>query len=118
MQFRRYTMLGLQDIDLGFAGRKTPGHPIHAALAALTPGSRLTARMQGDRLLLFSKDRPVAALSRAASAGWRDRIENIVFIQVVAMVRRTAEDGDPAYRRLYHSDCWEVPLVEIACRAE
>ena len=114
----RYTMLGLKDIDLGFAGRKTPGHPIHAALAALTPGSRLTARMQGDRLLLFSKDRPVAALSRAASAGWCDRIENIVSIQVVAMVRRIAEDGDPAYRHLYHSDCWEVPLVEIACRAE
>ena len=114
----RYTMLGLKDIDLGYAGRKSPDNPIHTALSALTPGSPLTVRKQGDRLLLLSENRPIAALSKAASAQWTGRTESIISIRVVAMIRRTAEDGDPAYKSRYHTNQWEVPLVEIKYRLD
>jgi len=112
----RYTLLGLKDIDLGYAGRRSPDHSIHVELAALTAGSPLTARQQGDRVLLLSGQRPVAALSRAASAQWKEKIAAILSIQVIAMVRRMAEDGDPSFRSRYHTRQWEVPLVEITWR--
>ncbi|MBW2328452.1 MAG: hypothetical protein JRF04_02350, partial [Deltaproteobacteria bacterium] len=112
----RYTILGLKDIDLGYAGRKSPKNPIHTALAALDPGCPLTLCKQENRLLLLSANCPVAALSKAASAHWTNRTENIISIQVVAMIRRSAGDGDPAYKPSYHTDQWEVPLVEIAHR--
>ena len=36
----RYRRLGLGDVFLGFAGYRGPDHPIHDAVAALTPGGR------------------------------------------------------------------------------
>jgi ATP-dependent DNA helicase RecQ len=112
----RYTILGLKDIDLGYAGRKSPNNPIHGALAALEPDNALTLSKQGNRLLLLSANRPVAALSKAASTHWANRTEDIISIQVVAMIRRSAQDGDPAFKSRYRTDQWEVPLVEIAHR--
>ena len=112
----RYTMLALKDIDLGYAGRKSADNPIHTALAALEPGSPLTLCKQENRLLLLSANRPVAVISKAASKYWADRTETVISIRVVAMVRRTAKDGDPAYRHLYRTEQWEVPLVEITHR--
>jgi ATP-dependent DNA helicase RecQ len=111
-----YTILGLKDIDLGYAGRKSPENPIHDALTALEPGSPLALCRQENRFLLLSANRRVAALSKAASTHWADRTENIISIQVVAMIRRSAGDGDPAYKPLYRTDQWEVPLVEITHR--
>ena len=107
---------GLKRHHLGYAGRKSANNPIHAALAALEPGSPLTLCKQKNRLLLLSANRPVAALSKAASTQWADRTKDIISIQVVAMIRRSAGDGDPAYKLRYHTDQWEVPLVEIAHR--
>ncbi len=112
----RYTMLGLQDIDLGYAGRKSADNPVHDVLATLEPGSPLTLRKQKNRLLLLSDNYPVAALSRTGSDYWFDKTEKIVSIRVVAIIRRSAEDGDPTYQHCYHTQQWEIPLVEIACK--
>jgi hypothetical protein len=79
-------------------------------------GRPLTLCKQGNRLLLLSANRPVAALSKAASTHWADKTKNIISIQVVAMIRRSAGDGDPAYKSRYHTNQWEVPLVKIAHR--
>ena len=35
---RRLQRLSLADVDLGFAGRQGPGHPVHNAIASLAPG--------------------------------------------------------------------------------
>ena len=40
----RHVRPGLQDVDLGFAGRKEEDDPIHGAIAALSPGDPLCAR--------------------------------------------------------------------------
>jgi len=112
----RSTLLGLKDIDLGYAGGKSPEHSVHAALAALRPGSLLTVQQQDNRILLLSERLPVAALSKTAAAQWLEKSGTILSIQVVAMIRRTAEDGDPAYKLRYQSTRWEVPLVEITSR--
>ncbi|GBE13342.1 ATP-dependent DNA helicase RecQ [bacterium BMS3Abin13] len=108
-----YTVLGLQDVNLGFAGRRPSHDPIHARLAALQPGDPLEFREQGDRLLLLSGHLPVAALSQKAAAEWRGRLDTVATIRVLAMVSRTREDGAPEFRKLYRTERWEVPVVEI-----
>ncbi len=111
---RRYCLLGLADLDLGYAGRMPAAHPVHAGLAALRTGDLLQARAQGDWVqLLDGSGLPVARLSRRGSAEWQPRLARIGAIRIVALLRRLRGGGDPAFRDLCRSPCWEVPLVEI-----
>jgi ATP-dependent DNA helicase RecQ len=112
---RRYRLLGPADLDLGYAGRLPPGHPIHARVAALDTGDPLWARAQGGRVLLADErgGPPVARLSRHASTEWLPRLQKVEAIRVAALIRRYRKDGDPALRERYRVDAWEVPLVEV-----
>ena len=111
-----YTSLGPDDLYLGFAGRFPAKHPIHAALAQLQPGSRLTlARVDEANLnLLDPHGTAVARLSQKAAATWRLRLESIREIRVLALGRRTPEqDPDEERRSRYQVAWWEIPLVEV-----
>jgi ATP-dependent DNA helicase RecQ len=111
---RRYRLLTLADLDLGYAGRFPPGHPVHARLAALAAGDPLQVCAEGGRVLLRSGDgEPVARLSRRGSAEWMPRLPEVRAAKILAMIRRRREDGDPAFRDTCCSDAWELPLVEI-----
>ncbi len=110
-----YTVLGLEDINLGYAGYFEEKHPIHAALANLKPGHRLTMH-QDNHGLGLSDDRGVciARLSRKAEAAWQNRLDAIREIRVLALVHRTAEqekDQDRLDRCRVNG--WEVPVVEV-----
>ena len=41
----RHILTSLQDVDLGFAGRRADNHAIHRAIAALSPGDALETRV-------------------------------------------------------------------------
>ena len=110
-----YEMLGLEDINLGYAGYFEVRHPIHAALAALGPGDRLCARKDHRGISLFNRQGVgVARLSRKAEALWSDRLNAIREVRVLAMVTRTAEqESEPARRQRCRVAEWEIPVVEI-----
>jgi len=94
-----------------------PDHPVHALLSGLQTGDRLAARPEGERVLLCEGEgRPVGRLSRHALAEWLPRLAKIERVEIVAMLRRRREDGDPAFREWLRSQTWEVPLVEIRLR--
>jgi ATP-dependent DNA helicase RecQ len=114
---RRYRLLTPADLDLGFAGRLPPDHPVHARLGALQTGDRLEPRAEGQRVLLCDGEGlALGQLSKRASADWAPRLGQVEGIKVIALLRRRREDGDPAYREHCRSDIWEVPLVEIQTR--
>jgi len=111
---RRYRLLTPADLDLGFAGRLPPEHPIHARLSALQTGDRLEPETRDQRVLLRDgAGLALARLSKRASAEWLPRLPRVETITVIALIRRRLEDGDPAYREHCRSNTWEVPLVEI-----
>ncbi|MEA3273895.1 MAG: RecQ family ATP-dependent DNA helicase [Pseudomonadota bacterium] len=113
----RYRLLTLADLDLGYAGRLVPGHPVHAHLAALKTGDELRARADGERILLNdAAGFTVARLSKNGSAEWPARLRQIDAIKVVALLHRRRGDADPDFRERCRSDTWEVPLVEIRVR--
>ena len=52
---RRYRRLSLRDVFLSFAGYRGPGHPVHRAIAALSPGDLLQVRVESDRWELLDR---------------------------------------------------------------
>ena len=108
-----YTILGMEDIDLSFAGRRSRLDPIHAQLSHLETGGQLSAELANDKMLLLKGNQPVAALSKQACNTWRDKINQIERLNIVAIVSRTKEDSREAYRARYKVQEWEIPLVEI-----
>ena len=110
----RYQMLGMKDLDLGFAGRKHPGHPIHQHLAALEPGMTLTAKADVSGISLYDpSDNRVAKLSQTASQTWLPRLSTIRQVRVIGLLQRTAKDETEAFRPQCRCEQWEVPWVEF-----
>jgi len=115
VQARRYELLGLDDIDVGYAGSKPQRHPIHAGLAELHPGSLLQVRVSKDgRVELFvGSGLCVARLSVSGSSRWRDKIERVREVRVLAIMRRYRKDEQPEYRDRIRCEQWELPVVEF-----
>lgn len=111
---RSYRLLGLPDLYLSFAGGFPASASIHRRLAALAPGAALELRQVGNAVhLCLPGQSVVAALSTEAAAAWRERLDQVEEIRVLALVERRAEDNEPAYRDRLRCDRWEVPIVEV-----
>ena len=115
--YRHYAILGLQDLDIGFAGSFKPEQPVHRQLAALVSGSLLSIRNHHGRAVLMTGDTIVARLSQKANPEWLPRLESIEQATVLAMINRYREDGSEDYQSRCKCGQWEVPLVEIMYRS-
>jgi ATP-dependent DNA helicase RecQ len=108
-----YQVLGLNEMDVGFAGSFEQHHAIHQQLAQLIPGQSLTLVNQGGHLMLQSNGIGIARIAKAAQTIWLSRLEKIERIVVIAMLKRSREDGCIEYQSRSKVDVWEVPLVEV-----
>ena len=115
-----YTVLGLEDIYLSYAGNRPSLDPIHQALAEV--GTNTTVMLNpigrtGIRVCDQS-GRELARLSKAAASRWRQARKNPTDdeTRVLAMVLRTKQDGEEEYRRNVKTDRWEVPILETRHR--
>ncbi len=118
-QMLEYAMLGMGDVYLDFAGLQASSSPIHAALAALTTGTRLKFSLAGQQIQLVSETgQPVAQLSRSATEEWRERVRKIVDVRVIALVIRRKEDNQEVlHQQRIKVPQWVVPLCEIVWKA-
>ena len=102
----------LQDVDLGFAGRRKKRHPIHRAISALTSGDRLETRItdRGRWLLLDADGTVVGRLAKGfrPPTGMRCRAAS-----VVAVVAWNRKDTDPKFHDSIRRDAWEVVVPEL-----
>ena len=115
---RRYAILGMRDINLGYAGRKEANSNVHKCLAGLRHGDVLELNMMGDRMILRDKHGTCAArLSETASKEWRERLPDVESARVLALIEWRKDDGEAEYSRMCQVDKWEVPLVEVIYRA-
>jgi ATP-dependent DNA helicase RecQ len=115
---RRYTILGYRDVHLDFAGRRNPRDRVHAELARLNHGDVLLMKSYADGVGLFAKNGTrVCALSQSAAAEWRDRLEAIESVRLLAVCVRRREDVEASdFRQQLKADTWEIPVVEIVHR--
>ncbi len=108
----RHVRPTLRDIDLGWAGRRPDGDPVHAAIAALSIGAPLTARVGQDRrwTLRDRTGRIVGRLARSwrAPPGLRCRAA-----EVFAVVGWSRAVADPKYHDAMKCEEWEVVVPEL-----
>ena len=114
-----YTMLGVGDIYLSYAGNKPSGHPIHQALAEAGTNTKVTLEPGSSVVqVLDLRGRELARLSKAAASRWRQARKNPTAdeTRVLAMVLRTKHDCEEKYQRYVKTDRWEVPILETRHR--
>jgi len=52
-------------------------------------------------------------LSVSGSSRWRDKIERVREVRVLAIMRRYRKDEQPEYRDRIRCEQWELPVVEF-----
>ena len=95
---RRYRRPALNEINLGFAGRRRARDPVHRAIAALSPGDPLKVRvLDGGRLELL--DRSGTAVGRLAKGFRPPPSTRCVAATVRAVVSWSREESEPSIGR-------------------
>ena len=108
---RRYHLCTLAEVDLGYAGRYPAGSLVHAAIARLKPGDALEFQERDSRLeLIDASGCAVGRLSRSFAMAPGLRVHSG---RVAAVIVRTREDGEVAYRHQYQCDAWELVVPEL-----
>jgi len=110
-----YTVHGLEDIYLSYAGNKRSEHPIHQALTKAGTDTTVTLKPIGTTGIRVCdpNGRELARLSKAAARKWlaqENRTNDKT--KVLAMVLRAKDDGEDKYRQQVKTDRWEVPILE------
>ena len=108
----RHVRLTLQDVDLGYAGRRRARDPAHATIRALSTGDRLHVRTESDGrwVLLDERNRVVGRLAGSFEppSGMR-----CCKASVFALVGWSREASDPKYHDAIKCDAWEVVMPEL-----
>ncbi|MCY3783490.1 MAG: RecQ family ATP-dependent DNA helicase [Chloroflexi bacterium] len=108
---RRYRRLSLRDVFLSFAGYKHRDHPVHRAIASLSPGDRLEVRIGSNRWELLDRDGTVVGrLARGFEAPDGVRC---TFARVLAVVTWDRERSEAEFRDRLQCDAWEVVVPEL-----
>jgi ATP-dependent DNA helicase RecQ len=114
---QQYLRLGLGEVDLGYAGRRVPQHPVHQAIAALAVGDalQLVADERGWTLQTVpaTQDGQGQVVGRLAKAFVLAANTRCVSAKVVALVTRWREDSEEEYQDRILVDEWEVVLPEL-----
>jgi ATP-dependent DNA helicase RecQ len=116
IQHCEYSILGLGEIFLSFAGIHPDGAPIHRALACLRPGDqvRLRANAKGIVEIVDSAKTVLGKLSQAGSRTWAPRLDACQQVRVLALIRRVPTPASETESQLeLRASSWEIPLLEI-----
>ncbi|MEO8279268.1 MAG: RecQ family ATP-dependent DNA helicase [Ideonella sp.] len=108
---RRYVTLGPADVDIGFAGRCGPGHPVHRAIESL---------QVGDEIVIA--ERRIESPERVAVGRLANRTEldpaSVAKAKVCGLMVRTREQTPAAHAEAVRVDRWEVVLMEVEIRGD
>ena len=108
----RHVQTTLQDVDLGFAGRRLDSDPIHGTINSLSIGAALTVHTRNDgRWELFDQNgRLVGRLSKSFEP---PREMQCLTAEVYAIVGWSREASDAQYHDSIKCDTWNVVVPEF-----
>ncbi len=111
---KKYEILGLNEIYMDYAGSFLPKHPVHGYLGGLTTGQCVFFRRNQSKMEIHDRSgRCLAMLSNEGADKWRKRLDHILEVRVVAMLRRNRDDPDENFQNRIKSDQWELPVLEV-----
>ncbi len=113
-RLRRFAIMGMRQLDIGYAGRSNENHPIHQNLRQLHVGDAVRIDLDKlQKLHVFHGQNPVARLSQSAHQTWLNQFATIRHANVIAMIERSKEQEDDAYQEQVRSERWELPIIEL-----
>ncbi|MCG2711256.1 MAG: RecQ family ATP-dependent DNA helicase, partial [Candidatus Omnitrophica bacterium] len=112
---KKYSLLGLEDFYMDYAGQKAETDIIHQSLASLEPGVNLEVRIDGsDIYFATQKGIRIAKLSKSAAEKWRQKNQTIEIIKVLGMSTRYESDVDEVmFKEKLRVKQWEIPFCEV-----
>ena len=111
---RRYEVLGLDQLYLDFAGRYAKSNAIHQNLTKLQAGDSVAFCQNHSKLEIHDTEGGcVACLSNEGANKWKERIDRIIDIRVLAVLQRTRDDSDDGFQQWTNVDEWELPVLEV-----
>jgi len=110
---KHYSLLGLKDFDLSYAGSFKQQHHIHTVLSQLSSGDSVSISKLNDKLVIQSDNTVIAALSKKSQPHWLDKVDRVRSIQIIAMVTRYKTDSEEQYQSRCKVEQWEVPMLEV-----
>jgi ATP-dependent DNA helicase RecQ len=111
---KKYELLGLNQIYLDYAGNFPQTHPIHGHLADLRTGQGVSFCQNNSRIEIHDcGGNCLARLSNEGANKWRERLDHILEVRVVAMLRRNRDDSDENFQKMIRADNWELPVLEV-----
>ena len=111
---KQYERLGLNEMFLDYAGRFPQADPIHHALARAETGTCVRFCPDGSKIDIRNpEDRCLARLSAEGTDRWLARLERILEVRIVAMLRRHRNDSDDSFQKWIMVDEWELPVLEV-----
>ena len=113
---RRYRRLSLRDVFLSFAGYRPPGHPVHRAIVALSPGDPLQLRVGSRRWELLDSNGTV--VGQLASGFEPPTSLRCTFATVMAIATWDRERSEPEFQNGLRCDTWEVVVPELVFEPE
>ena len=108
---RRYRQLNLKDVHLSFAGQRPSHHPVHAAIAALSPNDPLKIQKQYERWELL--DQTGLVVGRLARSFKPPQGMHCTRASVLAIATWGRQHSDPEYQQNLQCDTWEVVVPEL-----
>ena len=115
---RRFSIIGLRQLYISFAGGHPAGHPIHSLLTDTQVGDSVQLVSVGNTIKVNANQSAIAQLSSAGKSQWQFSLSGIRKIEVLAMLQRsktlTAED----YQVAVKVDNWYVPILLVETREE
>ncbi|MFH2064535.1 MAG: RecQ family ATP-dependent DNA helicase [Pseudomonadota bacterium] len=111
---QKYELTDLNEIYLDYAGCFPQPHPIHIHLAELQAGQCVSFRQNNSKLdICDSRGNCVARLSGEGTQKWRDKLNRITEVRVLAMLQRDRNDPEEGFQERIRSDQWELPVLEV-----
>ncbi len=112
-----YEILGLDNLYLDYAGSFPKTHPIHEQLANLEAGQCVSFHRKGERIEVQSNSGIcVARLSKQGAEMWKDRLDQILEVRTVALLKRNRDDPEEDFQERINTDSWELPVLEVVCQ--
>ena len=116
---RGYSVFGMKDLYIDFAGGMPAYHRIHRSLGSLQAGDLVTLeRDEAGRVFVRDcEGTSVARLSNAGAGRLEQRqLRQIDEVRVLGVVSRRLEDCEPMYRGRIAVPAWELPILEMRHR--
>lgn len=111
---RRFAMMGMSQLVLGYAGHSDEGQPIHSQLRSLKVGDAVRiAPDKKDRLHIYHRSHKIARLSQQGEDTWRFGLNTIREARVIALVERRKEQEKEDFQLGMRSERWEIPIIEL-----